>query len=264
MFVNRRALFIFAPADATGRITLEALDDLQLHHQHTITVYVDVSNLPPWLNLLQNTTETSEINNTENISIFTKRNALIFADNESASLSPEQSVVRRVRISLSAQNNSRSSTRGVRESLSAQNNSDSSFVLADFRDDDTLRPLMFVSVTSTGELYSERMLEYLDEWIVKHEQAEDCEECTNNIQKILTAVIILGCSCLFVSAVLGAVALARNQLGKKRVTKGPYKVLLTATDFVFPQIADSRRCRSKGSLLALYAELLPLWGNLGF
>ncbi|CAG9814278.1 unnamed protein product [Phaedon cochleariae] len=100
---------------------------------------------------------------------------------------------------------------------------------------------MFVSVTSTGELYSERMLEYLDEWIVKHEQAEDCEECTNNIQKILTAVIILGCSCLFVSAVLGAVALARNQLGKKRVTKGPYKVLLTATDFVFPQIADSRR-----------------------
>lgn len=33
----------------------------------------------------------------------------------------------------------------------------------------------------------------------------------------------------------------RRHLLKKRMSKGPYKIILTATDFVFPQIPDARR-----------------------
>lgn len=33
----------------------------------------------------------------------------------------------------------------------------------------------------------------------------------------------------------------RRHLLNKRMSKGPYKIILTATDFVFPQVPDSRR-----------------------
>lgn len=39
------------------------------------------------------------------------------------------------------------------------------------------------------------------------------------------------------------VVLSRKKLLKKRMSKGPYKIILTTSDFVFPQVprVDSRR-----------------------
>lgn len=51
-----------------------------------------------------------------------------------------------------------------------------------------------------------------------------------------------GAAVLAVTAVLAGVAVAvRNYAVRTRLSKGPNRVVLTASDFVFPQPADARR-----------------------
>ncbi|KRT84594.1 protein kinase [Oryctes borbonicus] len=118
---------------------------------------------------------------------------------------------------------------------------DFKFVLLDIREDDTFRPLLSVTVSNRTEYNLSKIAENIDEWSVKHIQSDECENCDAEFAKLLSVLAILGCSSVSVVVIFGVAALARYQLLKKRVAKGPYKVLLTATDFVFPQIADSRR-----------------------
>ncbi|XP_025829848.1 retinal guanylyl cyclase 2 isoform X2 [Agrilus planipennis] len=106
-----------------------------------------------------------------------------------------------------------------------------------------LRAILRVSkCENCSEFKSVPIQANLDEWLLRHKTDDDCENCeSDEFAKIVSVIVILGCSCVFVSVILGAVALAKYQIKKKKLSKGPYKVLLTATDFVFPQIADSRR-----------------------
>ncbi|CAH1114026.1 unnamed protein product [Psylliodes chrysocephalus] len=213
------------PADEFGTIILKVLNDLELYNFNTITAFMDISNLPDWLHLFQNVTTPLEASNAslENMNNFTKRNALIFAENSRVQLSLETSIVQRLQLTL------------------FQSDRYFEFVLGDFTSDELLRPLMVLSGNSSNDFFIEKFHKNLEEWSMKHKQIEECDDCGNSIDKVLSVIVILGCSCVFVSLILGVVILARNQLLKKRVSKGPYKVLLTATDFVFPQIADSRR-----------------------
>ncbi|XP_021924230.1 retinal guanylyl cyclase 1 isoform X2 [Zootermopsis nevadensis] len=55
----------------------------------------------------------------------------------------------------------------------------------------------------------------------------------------IAAIVICSALCAAVLVIAGAVA--RKQLLKKRMSKGPYKILLTPSDFVFPHVADSLR-----------------------
>lgn len=85
-----------------------------------------------------------------------------------------------------------------------------------------------------------------EEWILKHSSLEDdCGEgvCTgiSAVMKTTQILLIVLCSTLLVGILVAVTALFRNQLLKKKISKGPYKVLLTAADFVFPQVPDSRR-----------------------
>ncbi|KAL7302296.1 hypothetical protein TKK_0004960 [Trichogramma kaykai] len=72
----------------------------------------------------------------------------------------------------------------------------------------------------------------------------DQSDCTDKIEIPLhtahIVAIILGSLLFALTAILTA-ALIRRHLLKKRMSKGPYKIILTATDFVFPQIPDHRR-----------------------
>ncbi|XP_071440400.1 uncharacterized protein [Hetaerina americana] len=52
--------------------------------------------------------------------------------------------------------------------------------------------------------------------------------------------IVLGSAAFVIIAILVA-AIARKQLLKKSMSKGPYKILLTPSDFVFPPVHDNRR-----------------------
>lgn len=217
------------PADESGRAVLSAINDFQLHSQNTLGVFVDVFNLPSWLYYFQNSTEPWELSATnisDNIQMDIKRNALIFTSDNFVYLTLESYIVR-----------------SIRNTLEVNSNSDNaiSFMLGDFRLDDSLRPLLFVRRDNFSDHFVEKVANNLEEWSLKHKQLDECDGCKSDFEKTLSVLVILGCSCLFVSVILAAAALARNQLMKKRVAKGPYKVLLTATDFVFPQIADSRR-----------------------
>lgn len=53
----------------------------------------------------------------------------------------------------------------------------------------------------------------------------------------------------------------RKHLLKKRMSKGPYKIILTATDFVFPQVHDSRgvSLRAFFSYLSFHSYQCHAW-----
>uniref|UniRef100_A0A6P7HGL0 Guanylate cyclase n=2 Tax=Diabrotica virgifera virgifera TaxID=50390 RepID=A0A6P7HGL0_DIAVI len=238
-----RAVVVCSTADDFGKMIVNILDDLQLHNHNSIFSFIDISNVPDWLYFFRNYSNFQEaVYATENNNSVIKRNALIFV---------EQSKLEAV-----SGSHTTNTSNGVqheqlpisRESYIVSHLTSTffnrsraiDFVLCDFVNNDTLRPLLVIS-GNNSEFFIEKFNNNLEEWLLKHIQLEECDDCRTSFDKVLSVVIILGCSCLFVSLIFGVVILARNQLLKKRVSKGPYKVILTATDFVFPQIADSRR-----------------------
>ncbi|XP_044266465.1 retinal guanylyl cyclase 2 isoform X2 [Tribolium madens] len=228
--ISCRAVIACLPADETGKMVLEVIDNLQLAHDHnTLTVFMDVSNLLSWKYALaqKNTTEadSNATNYLDSVSAVSKKYVLIYSEADNASL--ESVVLKNIQKSIA-------SFSGVQDQLDA-------FLLTGLHEDDAFRPLLTVSRDNSSDFVVVEVSDNLEEWMLKHKQLDECEGCEPELAKSLSVLGILGCSCLFLTVLLGTVALARSQLLKKRVSKGPYKVLLTATDFVFPQIADSRR-----------------------
>lgn len=244
-------VIVCASASETGKAILAAIDHLHLARDHnTLTIFLDVSSLPSWLSTINyynnetaliNMVNSSQItvNNTldllDKISFITKRYVLVFSENVIGDLSSnytynvsvEGVLVCKIKRALLA--------------LSGERNEDSNFILLDITDEGSWRPLLAVTRSNYSDFSLNKILDNLDEWTLKHKHNDECEGCENELTKLTSVLIILGCSFVFVSVLLGLVALARNQLLKKKLSKGPYKVLLTATDFVFPQLADSRR-----------------------
>lgn len=215
------------PADYQGRTIRSAIEAMQTD---TLLILVDVSALPSWQQ--QNVTHdvkngTSSDNNSNYIT-----NTLIFALNLTSRLNLQTSVVLL-----------------VNRSLRNESASGAGFVLSDLRSEGVQRPLLYISINSSNDLVVERNAKNLAVWWQGHVQLEECDDCKSQMEKILAILVILGCSSMFVICLLGVAALARNQLLRKRVSKGPYKVLLTATDFVFPQVADSRRVSTTVGIL---------------
>ncbi|KAK9879677.1 hypothetical protein WA026_006738 [Henosepilachna vigintioctopunctata] len=138
----------------------------------------------------------------------------------------------------------------------------SNFYIADLLQDDS--PRLLIKLSRRGNLSDftlTRITDSLEEWIIKHKRFEECEGCENDIMKIISVLLILGSSCVFLIVLLGVVAFARTQLLRKKVTKGPYKVILTATDFVFPQISDKRRVEEGiEAMLCCWLEQLQEFG----
>lgn len=242
------AVVMCLPADETGKRVLEVIDNLHLTQDHnTLTIFIDVSNLPSWRYVFQRQKNFSEFMDPSNINYSTnyldsvssasKKYILIYTLEENASL--ESAVLRNIKKSLL--------------SLSAVSDEQFVFLLSGLHDDDTFRSLLTVKRDNSSEFVVAEFRDNLDEWVLKHKQLDECDACETEMTKTLSVLGILGCSCLFVTIILGAAALARNQLLKKRISKGPYKVLLTATDFVFPQIADSRRV---SGVIALLSDLI--------
>ncbi|KAK9692711.1 Protein tyrosine and serine/threonine kinase [Popillia japonica] len=247
-----RAVILCLPANDLGHRILRAIDKLQIAFIHnTVTILMDVSALPSWthlfhpelgtnyttgtppLNLTTNLTESVEGHRSDlDISFSTKTYILIVSEVESDNIFFNDTDCYIVESEV---------LRNLKRSLNSPAANDFVFVLLDIRDDDTFRPLLSVTVGNRTEYYLARIAGNIEEWNVKHIQSDECENCDADFAKLLSVLAILVCSSVSVVVIFGVAALARYQLLKKRVSKGPYKVLLTATDFVFPQIADSRR-----------------------
>lgn len=229
-----------------------AIDALELARDHnTLSVLMDVAALPSWVFSLNENNRLIEEDGVpslqqssktfknqpflDKISFLSKKYILIFAESTGEvgadlktgfNRSLESVVLRNIEMSF------QSRVEGLSEAHE--------FVLLDLKDDDSLRCLMSVSKDNQSNIVVFKMAGNLGEWVLKHKE-EECFNCDSELTKLLSVLIILGCSCFLVTLVFGMAALVRYQLRKKRISKGPYKVLLTATDFVFPQLADSRR-----------------------
>lgn len=216
---------------------------------------MDVAALPSWINTFkisnrnrnvshvnESSFQDSNITNfLDKISYVSKTYVLIFMDSlDSLNGSLELNVQRKIRQTL--------------DFLARGRADEEEFVLVDMRKDDSLRPLVTVRL-NYSEYVVDEISDNLEEWSAKHKHYE-CESCESEFAKLLSVLIILLCSSVFVAVLFGIAALARYQLLKKRITKGPYKVLLTATDFVFPQIADSRRVSNVKHIQLLFFILL--------
>lgn len=215
-------MLVCAPPDETGTSIVQAIDELGLAAEHsTLAILMDMATVPSWrlTSLFRgNTSLDSNITNLA-VSSVTKRYVLMFSDSDSIS-DCETDVVRNINRSLAL--------------LGEEHAEEAEFFLFDLTDGDDWRQLVRVSGAQVS-------FENMEEWAGKHARGEDCEGCDSEYAKTLDVLMVLGYLCLFVAVLSAAVAAARKQLLKKRVAKGPYKVLLTATDFVFPQIPDSRR-----------------------
>lgn len=229
--------------------------DLARDHS-TLSVLMDVSSLPSWINSINlwnkeqqeqlnvtklthnlinnNNVNDNIVDNTNllsSLSFISKTYLLIYTESD-FNVTIENRIEIKLRRSIDIINNNNNNNNQYEYSLDE-------FTLLDMRDDDSLRSLITIYINNS-DYYVEEYSNNLVEWNSKHKDNE-CENCEHEFTKLLSVFIILGCSSLFVALLLGIAAIARYHLLKKRITKGPYKVLLTATDFVFPQIADSRR-----------------------
>lgn len=199
----------------------------------------DVGMMASSNNTLSNVTEFPH-----KISLVTKRYVLVFTEdifrnvsmNYSYNISVESVVIRKIKravLALSAEDDAQ------------QKSEEGKFVLLDLKDEGTWRPLLSVQRGNSSDFLVETILDNFDEWTLKHKDHDECEGCENEFTKIMSVLIIFGCSFMFVALLLGTAALIRNQLVKKKLSKGPYKVILTASDFVFPQLPDTRRVSFK-------------------
>lgn len=253
-FVNFvSAVIICTSADRIGKSILEALDSLELAKDHnTLSILMDIGNLPSWIYALNEINELPSysfvprtidalqqanfnFNYLSNITDLGKKYILFFTETSASdeelksafNKTLDEFLVRNIRLASSA--------------LQSRFSPLHKFALLDFKDDDTLRCLISVTRDNLTDNFAVlKISTNLEEWVLKHKD-EECFNCNSEFTVMMSVVIILATSSLFVTLLIGIGALARYHVLKKRVAKGPYKVLLTATDFVFPQIPDSRR-----------------------
>ncbi|XP_022901089.2 retinal guanylyl cyclase 2 isoform X1 [Onthophagus taurus] len=238
-----RVIIICMPPDKTGRRILRTLDDLQIAAiYNTLTILIDISSLPSWTMFFRDQTINNITNNQKNrtniiekyhhqnqISTFTKKYVLILS--EESSVDNNDSFYNDLESTLQ---------KNIKRSLNLSNTT-VKLVLSDLKDDEILRPLLSISRDEFGTFRKKERFENLEEWRLKHADTEDCDNCETRLTQLLSVLAVFGFCSVSIALVFGVVIVARNQLIKKRVSKGTYKVLLTATDFVFPQLADSRR-----------------------
>lgn len=232
------ALIICSPANEAGKTILQAIDKLGLAQDHnTLTILIDVSTLPSWLLTFNSNSHSnsSHLYNSSNlrepvslsllnsVGSSTKRYLLIFTDKILEDNTLETVLVAKLKNALDGEEDYR-------------------FVLLDLKNDSSWMPLLDVTLSNSSKFEVTNMWENLDDWLAKHRHGSDCDGCEEDeLAKFITVLIVLICAGAFVAVVLGIAALARNQVIKKRLSKGPYKVLLSAADFVFPQLTTSRR-----------------------
>ncbi|KAK4880380.1 hypothetical protein RN001_008526 [Aquatica leii] len=237
-----RAVIVCASVNEVGKKILTAIDDLNLAKDHnTLTIFLDISSLPSWLSSFGDDSEIFNMDDSVNvykqtnlseISLVTKRFLLVFSENVFGNISSNYVYNISVESVIVLR---------MKRALAFKTNENAKFVLLDLRDEGTWRPLLITGRDNNSGFLIHTIIDNLDEWTLKHKQIDDCEGCENELTKLANVLVIFSCSFVFVLMLLVIVALVRKHIIKKKLSKGPYKVMLTATDFVFPQIADSRR-----------------------
>ncbi|XP_045470449.1 retinal guanylyl cyclase 2 isoform X2 [Harmonia axyridis] len=246
------AIVLCFPADDSGKTVLQSIDALHIAQDHrTVTVLMDTANVPSWQQVLR-LVPSYDYSSPDNLTAFstdivgptTRSHLLVFSDNSNYNKTSRDVIVDHLKSSLSVCDPIISPTPARNDTIGRfRRDSDlEEFYVTDLTANDSLRLLVRLRREENSSNYDlVKVTDNLEEWKVKHARAEECEGCEGEIAQIVSVLLILGCSCLFLVVLMGVATFARNQLLRKKVMKGPYKVILTATDFVFPNISDARR-----------------------
>ncbi|XP_060516642.1 retinal guanylyl cyclase 2 isoform X2 [Cylas formicarius] len=217
-----RAVVLCLPADELGLTIAQVTDKFNLSSDNTLSVFLDVLSLPSWRYHFK-----IKANASNSVHHASSPDVLLFVDNQ-IDFSIELYLVNNVKRFFSVDS--------IRDPLY--------FVLTALSSDGSFRPLLRVSGVNTSSFEIETVDRNFQEWVLTHKQLEECDAfCKFSADNLFSAWVywVISCSVLVVFLILGSVAAVRYQLLKKRTSKAPYKILLTASDFVFPQLPDSRR-----------------------
>ncbi|XP_015601711.1 retinal guanylyl cyclase 2 isoform X2 [Cephus cinctus] len=128
-------------------------------------------------------------------------------------------------------------------SINSYNNNMYAYALLNWHDEEW-RAILTVTERDQELLVQELTTNDFTDEEVFGSHCDDENDCTEDdaipFRTAHIVAIILG-SLLFALIAIVTAALIRRHLLKNRMSKGPYKIILTASDFVFPQLPDSRR-----------------------
>ncbi|KAF7287585.1 hypothetical protein GWI33_005943 [Rhynchophorus ferrugineus] len=229
-----RAIVFCLPADDSGLTILESTKHLNSSLENTLFIFLDVLSLPSWrsnLHQFDNLRDGFKLLSQSNSSTrnIKPQDFLLFLDNATLNLTVEEHVITNIRESFDV------------EQISSKT---LSFVLVDIQTNLSLRPLLRAFENNESSFQTETVQNNFDGWWMTHKQLDECDAfCKFSAENLLSAWLywVISCSVLLVFLIMGLVAFVRYKLLKKRTSKAPYKVLLAASDFVFPQLSDSRR-----------------------
>ncbi|XP_046427719.1 retinal guanylyl cyclase 2 [Neodiprion fabricii] len=116
------------------------------------------------------------------------------------------------------------------------------YVLLDWRDNGW-KPVLKVTKSENEMIVIEISKDVRTDDGVFEPPCDEDRECPDGVDPFRMAhvILIILVSIFFAFVAITTTALVRKHLLKKRMSKGPYKIILTASDFVFPQVHDSRR-----------------------
>lgn len=138
------ALVFCMPADELGTRIFHATRRLQLSQHNTLSIFLDVLSVPAW---------------TSNITDLGAQDILLFLDNATLNLSPEDKVLK-----------------NVRETLESELWQTSwCFALVDVFSDGALRPLMRAFQANASVWKTETLPRDFADWWVSHKQLEECD-----------------------------------------------------------------------------------------
>ncbi|XP_050295320.1 retinal guanylyl cyclase 2 [Anthonomus grandis grandis] len=225
-----RALIFCLPPTESGLAIFHTARHLNLSQDNTLSIFLDILTLPSWKSVFNATTTTTDsLNKTgKNYLNETHQDVLLFLDNVTLTIRrPEDLIVKLTRDSF-----------GFRTFFRC-------FVLVDvFTDERLLRPLMRALETNWSSIgfETETVPESFEDWWLSHKQLDECDAfCKFSSDNLFSAWVywVISCSVFVVFMIIAAVAAVRFHLLKQRANKAPYKVLLAATDFTFPSLAEN-------------------------
>ncbi|CAH1131699.1 unnamed protein product [Ceutorhynchus assimilis] len=222
-----RAVVFCTPSNEIGLTVFQAATKLNLSLDNTLFIFLDILSLPSWKNHLQGL---KDVNYTTGVNLISQ-DMLLFVENGILALTSEDRLVKNVRETFEMMSFSRS-------------RSSPEFVLVEILTNASLRPLMRIYESNSSVFRTETVFGNFEEWWVTHKQLDECDVfCKFSQDNLFSAWVywVISCSVLLVFFILGTVAVIRYRLLKKRTSKAPYKVLLAASDFTFPQLADNLR-----------------------
>ncbi|XP_066143154.1 retinal guanylyl cyclase 1 isoform X2 [Euwallacea fornicatus] len=209
---------------------------LELPSHNTLSIFLDVRSLPSWRSLLRQRNNTAP----------TLSDVLLFVENDTADgtfTSTEEYVAK--------------SVRNVVSGLSWT----SRFSLVEVFTDGSFNPVVVITDANGSAMVPGSF----ERWWSTHEELDDCDALCRVLASRLFSDSIYWAACLAVFlmvTLLGVALLFRYRWLQKRTSKAPYKVLLAASDFTFPQLGDNLRVdEGIEAMLSCFLQQLQEFGG---